>query len=192
MSEKTLIQKMAAIQGELKAPKNQYNNFGKYKYRSQEDILEAVKPLLKKYGCTIMITDEIKEIAGIPFVEATVAIIDLQNTKEGKSNSLNVVASAGIDINKKGMDVSQTFGAASSYARKYALNGMFLIDDNKDTDDSNQHEDRLPQLTDKHLNAMLASINQGNYELVEKRMDSYTISPDKKNILDKAIKEAKK
>lgn len=126
------MKELIAIQSELKAPKNQYNSFGKYKYRSVEDILEAVKPLLLKYGCTLIIEDEVKEIAGIPFIESTASI---QKDMEGRA----VTAQAGIDINRKGMDIAQSFGSSSSYARKYALNGLFLIDDTKDPDSTNDY-----------------------------------------------------
>ena len=122
------------IQSELKAPKNQYNSFGKYKYRSTEDILEAVKPLLLKYECTMTISDNIQEKAGIIFCETYVTLID----KDGKE--FNASASAGIDPTRKGMDIAQSFGASSSYARKYALNGLFLIDDTKDADATNIHD----------------------------------------------------
>jgi hypothetical protein len=126
------MKELIAIQAELKAPKNQYNSFGKYKYRSVEDILEAVKPLLLKYGCTLIIEDEVKEVGGIVFIESTASI---QKDMEGRA----VTAQAGIDINRKGMDVAQSFGSSSSYARKYALNGLFLIDDTKDPDSTNDH-----------------------------------------------------
>jgi hypothetical protein len=126
------MKELIAIQAELKAPKNQYNSFGKYKYRSVEDILEAVKPLLLKYECTLTIEDEVKEVGGIVFIEATAAI---QKDMEGRA----VTAQAGIDINRKGMDIAQSFGSSSSYARKYALNGLFLIDDTKDPDSTNDH-----------------------------------------------------
>jgi hypothetical protein len=126
------MKELIAIQAELKAPKNQYNSFGKYKYRSVEDILEAVKPLLLKYECTLIIEDEVKEVAGIPFIESTASI---QKDMEGRA----VTAQAGIDINRKGMDIAQSFGSSSSYARKYALNGLFLIDDTKDPDSTNDH-----------------------------------------------------
>ena len=122
------------IQSELKAPKNQFNSFGKYKYRSTEDILEAVKPLLLKYGCTMIISDSIQEKAGIIFCESYIQFID----KAGKE--FNASASAGIDPNRKGMDIAQSFGASASYARKYALNGLFLIDDTKDADATNMHD----------------------------------------------------
>ena len=126
------MEALIKIQLELKAPKNQLNKFGGYNYRSCEDILEAVKPLLDKYGCTLTIFDEIKEICGIPYVEATASI---QKGDEGRS----VTAQAGINPERKGMDIAQSFGASSSYARKYALNGLFLIDDTKDPDATNTH-----------------------------------------------------
>ena len=122
------------IQSELKAPKNQFNSFGKYKYRSTEDILEAVKPLLLKYECTMIISDAIKEIGGLIFCESSVVLTD----KDGQT--FISYASAGIDPNRKGMDIAQSFGASSSYARKYALNGLFLIDDTKDADATNVHD----------------------------------------------------
>ena len=134
------MKELIAIQSELKAPKNQYNSFGKYKYRSVEDILEAVKPLLLKYECTLIIEDEIKEVGGIVFVEATASI---QKDMEGRA----VTAQAGIDINRKGMDIAQSFGSSSSYARKYALNGLFLIDDTKDPDSTNDHQPKAPSVT---------------------------------------------
>ena len=121
-------ERLLKIQTELKAPKNQYNSFGKYKYRNCEDILEALKPLLQKYGLSLILTDEIKELGGVIFTSAKVKVFDAEGT------SAEVTAQAGIDPNKKGMDISQTFGSSSSYARKYALNGMFLIDDTKDAD----------------------------------------------------------
>jgi hypothetical protein len=129
------------IQSELKAPKNQYNSFGKYKYRSTEDILEALKPLLVKYECVMTISDKIEEKAGIIFCETYIQFFD----KDGKE--FNSCASAGIDPNRKGMDIAQSFGASSSYARKYALNGLFLIDDTKDADATNTHgKEEKPKL----------------------------------------------
>lgn len=127
-SDLSFQERLLKIQTELKAPKNQYNNFGKYKYRNCEDILEAIKPLLEKYGLSLILTDEIKELGGVIFTSAKVKVFDAEGT------SAEVTAQAGIDPNKKGMDISQTFGSSSSYARKYALNGMFLIDDTKDAD----------------------------------------------------------
>lgn len=142
------MKELIAIQSELKAPKNQFNAFGKYKYRSVEDILEAVKPLLLKYECTLTIEDEVKEVGGLVFIEATAAI---QVDKEGRTEGRAVTAQAGIDINRKGMDVAQSFGSSSSYARKYALNGLFLIDDTKDPDSTNDHGSKKEELTPSHV-----------------------------------------
>ena len=122
------MKELLNIQSELKAPKSQYNSFGKYKYRNCEDVLEALKPLLKKYDCTLTISDNIIEVGGLIFVEAIATI-----TNE-KGTDISVSAQAGINPNKKGMDIAQSFGSSSSYARKYALNGLFLIDDTKDAD----------------------------------------------------------
>ncbi len=119
---------LSTIQQELKAPKSKYNNFGKFHYRSLEDILEGVKPLLHKYGATLVVTDEVQEIGPVVVVTAKAVFTDAH----GKQTI--TTAHAGVDITKKGMDVAQTFGASSSYARKYALNGLFLIDDTQDAD----------------------------------------------------------
>lgn len=118
---------LQSIQQELKAPKGQYNSFGKYKYRSAEDILEAVKPLLGKHDAQLTLSDTIKEIGGRVYVEATATFTDGTDT-------VTVTAYAREPDEKKGMDPSQVTGTASSYARKYALNGLFLIDDTKDAD----------------------------------------------------------
>lgn len=126
------MKQLTEIQNELKAPKNQYNSFGKYKYRSCEDILEAVKPLLKKHGATLTITDEVIEVGGMVFIEAQCVLLC-------NDDEVIVRAQAGIDPNRKGMDIAQSFGSSSSYARKYALNGLFLIDDTKDADATNDH-----------------------------------------------------
>lgn len=129
---KELINKMVKIQSELKAPKNQVNSFGKYKYRSCEDIIEAVKPLLAKQGLYMKISDEIIEVGGKNYVEATVTITDGEH-------SVSAQAVARESVDKKGMDDAQQTGATSSYARKYALNGIFGIDDTKDADATNTH-----------------------------------------------------
>lgn len=122
-----MLTELIKIQNELKAPKNRKNTFGNYKYRSAEDILTAVKPLLDKYGCLLTLSDEIIERGGRVYVMATAVI----ETAEGKEV---VRAFAREPESKKGMDDSQITGTASSYARKYALNGLFLIDDTKDPD----------------------------------------------------------
>lgn len=121
------MDKLIKIQSELKAPKGQYNSFGKYKYRSAEDILEAVKPLCVKHNVLLTLTDSIELIGERYYVKATARVSD--GTK-----AVEVTALAREDLDKKGMDGSQITGTASSYARKYALNGLFCIDDTKDAD----------------------------------------------------------
>lgn len=125
----TIYEKLKAIQTKLKAPKGQYNNFGKYNYRSLEDITEAVKPLLDEVGATLIISDEIIQIGDRYYVKATATLYDI-----GSNENISVTAFARESETKKGMDDSQITGATSSYARKYALNGLFAIDDTKDTD----------------------------------------------------------
>lgn len=122
------MKELIEIQSRLKAPKNQRNNFGKYNYRSAEDILEAVKPLLKEQSCTLTIEDEIFLVGDRYYVKATATLCN----KDG--HTVQTHAFAREAETKAGMDVSQITGATSSYARKYALNGLFAIDDNKDTD----------------------------------------------------------
>ena len=134
METLTLQERLLKVQTELKAPKNQYNSFGKYKYRNQEDILEAVKPLLAKHSLNLIVTDEVREMAGLAFIHATAKVFG-----ESSEPVVEVSAQAGIDPNRKGMDIAQSFGSSSSYARKYALNGLFLIDDTKDADSTNTH-----------------------------------------------------
>ena len=129
MENNKLLEKLSAIQNELKAPKGQYNNFGKYKYRSCEDILEALKPICKKHKTVLKLSDELKQIGERYYVEATAILFDLES-----ENKIETTASAREEETKKGMDGSQITGTASSYARKYALNGLFNIDDTKDAD----------------------------------------------------------
>lgn len=130
MSE--LNKRINAIQNELKVPKNQYNSFGKYKYRSAEDILEGLKPLLQKYEVTQTISDEVKLIGDRYYLIATVTVEHLDEKKQ-------VQGLARESLTKKGMDDSQITGTASSYARKYALNGLWAIDDTKDADTDEYH-----------------------------------------------------
>lgn len=129
-----MLEILNKIQCELKAPKTQMNKFGGYAYRSCEDILEAVKPLLQKYEAALTIGDEIIAVADRIYVKATA-------TLKGKDGEVGVSAYAREPASKKGSDESQITGAASSYARKYALNGLFAIDDAKDADATNTHED---------------------------------------------------
>jgi hypothetical protein len=135
------MKELIAIQKELKAPKGQMNKFGNYKYRSCEDILEAVKPLLAKHNATILITDEVKSVNEYMYIEAIVVFA------VGKE-SLSVKAQAGINPNRKGMDIAQSFGSSSSYARKYALAGLLLLDDTKDADSKDNTEENKPASKD--------------------------------------------
>ena len=138
---KEIIKIMLDIQSVLVAPKNQYNNFGKYKYRSLEDITEAVKPLLHKAGLTLFLTDEIVLIGDRYYVKATASVTNGESTYQ-------VSAYAREPQSRKGMDESQITGAASSYARKYAMNGLFAIDDTKDADSSdNKKAETKPKKT---------------------------------------------
>lgn len=132
MEEKKLniYEKLLNIQNELKAPKNQFNKFGNYKYRNAEDILEAVKPICLKYKAVINVRDTIIQIGDRYYVEATAYITDVEKPADYIENK----ACAREEESKKGMDSSQVTGATSSYARKYALNGLLCIDDTKDTD----------------------------------------------------------
>ena len=121
------MKELIEIQQELKAPKGQLNKFGNYNYRSAEDILEAVKPLLAKHNALLLLTDEVKEVGNYMYVEAT-AVFQIGE------NAISVKAQAGINPTRKGMDISQSFGSSSSYAKKYALGNLLLLDDTKDAD----------------------------------------------------------
>lgn len=125
----TIYEKLAKVQGELKAPKNQYNSFGNYAYRSAEDILSAAKPLCIANGLLLTVSDTIIEVGGRIYVQAAAKVTDIES-----GESINTAAMAREPNDKKGMDASQITGATSSYARKYALNGLFAIDDTKDAD----------------------------------------------------------
>lgn len=135
------MEELIAIQSELKAPKSQFNNFGGYKYRKAEDILEAVKPLLNKQKCTLTITDDIVMVGNRIYVKATATI------KNKKGECETTTGWAREEETKKGMDGSQITGASSSYARKYALNGLFAIDDNSDSDTANDGQHQEAQQT---------------------------------------------
>lgn len=132
------MKELITIQSELKAPKSQFNRFGNYKYRKAEDILEAVKPLLKKESCTLTITDDIIQIGSRIYVKATATL------KNSKGDTESTQGWAREEDTKKGMDASQITGASSSYARKYALNGLFAIDDNADSDTTNVGDTHQP------------------------------------------------
>jgi hypothetical protein len=162
------------IQSELKAPKNQHNTFGKYHYRSCEDIFEAVKPLLKKYDSTLTISDTVEEIGGRIYVKATA-------TFEGGDGCRAVVTAYAREAeDRKGMDDSQITGATSSYSRKYALNGLFLIDDTKDADATNNHG-KEPSAKAKPVDT--TSEERAHYKTVMAEIDGAMYPVDVDNIL---------
>lgn len=134
-----LIEKLMNIQWELRAPKDKTNSFGKYKYRSCESILEAVKPLLNKYKCVLTLDDRIEELNGRVYIKAIATIFDAESNKAGAFVSTSAYAREA--ENKTGMDMAQLTGACSSYARKYALNGLLAIDDAKDADTNEFREE---------------------------------------------------
>ncbi|EHA7774631.1 ERF family protein [Enterococcus faecalis] len=157
MSEdkKTFVEKLIAVQTALKAPKGQYNSFGKYKYRSAEDILNAVKPLNAEQGLLLTLSDEPLLIGDWHYIKATATITD-GIIKE------SFTAYARESLTKKGMDDSQITGTASSYARKYALNGLYLIDDTKDadTDEYKKQEKNVKKITKKQLEQLKANFQK--------------------------------
>ena len=125
-------EKLATIQVEFKSKKSRFNSFGKYYFRSAEDILEATKPFLKELGVTVVITEELINIDQVPILQTTATLSDLEA-------SVSATAIVGVDMNQKGMQTPQKFGAASSYGKKYALGNLFLIDDTQDSDATNNH-----------------------------------------------------
>lgn len=169
---------LANIQSLIKAPKGQFNAFGKYKYRSCEDIVEAIKPVINPLGFALILSDEIVEIGGRIYIKATATLTN-------GTVHFNAIAYAREDDSKKGMDASQLTGATSSYARKYALNGLFAIDDTKDADATNTHDtkDTRIVLTKDHENfeKVKKAISEGYaFEEIEKK---YSISPEVKKLL---------
>lgn len=164
----TIHEKMMKIQTTLKAPKNLFNSFGNYKYRNAEGILEAVKPLLAENKLSMYISDDVQAVNDRVYVKATVSIFDIET-----GESVMATASAREALNKKGMDDSQITGTASSYARKYALNGIFLLDDTKDAD------------TDENQKECTARANKQEQEKNKEKLDQMKISLVKqKTLLD--------
>lgn len=197
-TKETVQEALIRIQKSLEAPKNQWNKFGEFHYRSCEDILSAVKPLLQ--NCTLVMSDEIVEIGGRVYVKATATL------KNGES--ISATAYAREPEHKTKMDDAQVTGSSSSYARKYALNGLFCIDDTKDADTQDNTEEGkkppaqavkatkptvtsdegLPWLTPGQHTAMLARINAGEWEYVQERMKEYRMKKIFRETLETAIK----
>ena len=184
--------KLLQVQSDLKAPKGQYNSFGKYNYRSAEDILEAVKPLLHNEGLVQTISDEIISVGDRIYVKSTVTLYDAESDE-----SLSASALAREDETKKGMDSSQITGSTSSYARKYALNGMYAIDDTKDSDATNtgpkktEATEAMEKATMEEIEALLElGIMKGQDEMaVRKAAAAYYRVDDLKKLSKVAIKD---
>ena len=181
---KNLNQKLAVIQTELKAKKSSYNSFGKYYFRKAEDILEAVKPFLLREGVSVRVDEElVTSIDTPPIIQSTATISDGEN-------SITATAIVGVDLNQKGMQTAQQFGAASSYGKKYALGNLFLIDDTADADSTNSHG-KASQIVNKHVKKSMMNEDQlkkaidfvskgGAITAIESK---YTITPDQRNLL---------
>lgn len=158
----SIYTKLMNVQNELKVPKNNTNTFGNYKFRNAEDILEALKPLLKKYNATVIITDDVVTTGDRYYIKATVKFID---TETGETIETSALARE--DETKKGFDSSQITGSTSSYARKYALNGLFAIDDTKDSDTTNTHgedkKDNISILSDAQIKRLYTISSKAGY-----------------------------
>ena len=164
----TLNQKLSTIQTKFKSKKSRFNSFGKYNFRSAEDILEATKPFLLELGVTVTINEEIISVDPLPMMQSTA------NVSDGE-NSISATAIVGVDLNQKGMNVPQQFGSASSYAKKYALGNLFLIDDTADSDATNTHgkgSASKPKLEGAALTKAKAFVKSGgSIDAIKKKYD---------------------
>ena len=193
--------KLSEIQQALKVPKNNRNNFGNYNYRSAEDIVEAVKKIINPQGLALVITDDIVEVGGRIYVKAT-ATIRAFNETTGKVDEVSATGWAREEETKKGMDVSQITGSASSYARKYALNGLLAIDDTKDADATNDHKEEpkkealqipkpLPTLSKSAVEKYCERIKKGEEGLYQKVIDSFQLEKTQANDLLLAFRDSR-
>ena len=176
--------KLLIIQAELKAPKGQFNAFGKYKYRNAEDIIEAVKPILNKDGTALVVSDEVVQVGDRIYIKSTATLLD------GTDDSISVSGWAREEEIKKGMDAAQITGSTSSYARKYALNGLFAIDDTKDADATNEHKDELGEEKRLELIVLLenTTYDSTTKDSIANRISQYTTLEQYKKAL-KSINE---
>ena len=167
---------LVKIQAELKAPKNQLNSFGKYKYRSAEDIIEAVKPILNKYGVALVVSDEVVQVGD-------------RTLLDGLNDSISVCGWAREEESKKGMDSAQLTGSTASYAKKYALSNLFAIDDTKDSDATNEHKDEVGEEKRMELISLLESTTYDDKtkDTIALKISAYT-SLDQYNKALKSIK----
>ena len=177
----TIYEKLSKIQQRFKSKKSRFNSFGKYYFRSAEDILEATKPFLKELGVTITINEEIIGTNDLPIIESTATLYD------DKGMTISACALVGVDLNQKGMQTPQQFGSASSYGKKYALGNLFLIDDTQDSDAINDHgkkrfEPKKPNMTLDQLSKAVDYVKAGG------KVEAIT---KKYNISDKQLSELK-
>ena len=174
-----VYEKLTYIQSKLKAPKNQYNSFGKYNYRSCEDILEGLKPLLTDVKAVVTLSDNIIQIGDRYYLQSTATFVDSESSEKITTSSL-----AREDETKKGMDLAQVTGSVSSYARKYALNGLFAIDDTKDSDCTNKHgkEDakQICNLSESQLKRLYAIAYKVGYD--KAKIEAMVSSKYKKDV----------
>ena len=184
----SVYEKLLDIQNELKAPKSQYNNYGKYNYRNCEDILEAVKPICKKYKAVVFLSEKLVINGERHYIEATATFVDVETNE-----SIEVTAYAREEESKKGMDGSQVTGASSSYARKYALNGLFDVDDTKDSDFTNTKDNQTTAEVQRNYqseintySALLAkNSEQSADEWVAKAKEKYSTPKGQADVLIK-------
>lgn len=181
----TIHEKMMKIQTTLKAPKNLFNSFGNYKYRNAEGILEAVKPLLAENKLSMYISDDVQAVNDRVYVKATVSIFDIET-----GESVMATASAREALNKKGMDDSQITGTASSYARKYALNGILLLDDTKDADTDENQKERTARANKQEQKKNKEKLDQMKISLV-KQKTLLDLCEDEKFDINKILKSYK-
>lgn len=177
-----IYEKLTEVQNELKAPKSRYNSFGKYNYRSCEDILEAVKPLLKSKKLAMTVKDEVYSVGDRFYIMAVVTVFDCESEEK-----ITTTAYAREDSEKKGMDGSQITGSSSSYARKYALNGMFAIDDTKDADSWNTHG--KDKSSEKKEEQKEQKVDYATDEQIGKINYMCNANPEFKEALPKALKK---
>ena len=170
---KNVAKKLMSIQTEIKAPKNLYNSFGKYKYRNAEGICEAVKPYLVAQKCALTLSDDVVNVGENNYIKATATIIDFES---GETFSVSAMAREAID--KKGMDDSQITGTASSYARKYALNGLFLLDDTKDADTDEYHNQTHKNDVQVNFKAAESKPSLPQLKVVESLCEKYGVNID--------------
>ena len=165
---KTINDKLATIQTKFKSKKSRFNSFGKYYFRSAEDILEATKPYLLELGVSVTVSEKYIHTENLPIIETTATISDGENT-------MHATAIVGVDLNQKGMQMPQKFGSASSYGKKYALGNLFLIDDTADSDATNSHDKgnvAKPKLQGAALTKAKAFIKSGgSMEAIKKKYD---------------------